>query len=280
MKILITGGDGQLGTALQDTLSKHALFPIDLPEIDITNKQSICKYVQDVNPDIVIHCAAYTDVDGCARNPSLAYKVNGMGTQNVALACQEVDSRLVHLSTNEIFAGNRFDGYEEWMPPNPINPYGHSKAAAETFVKAIVRRFYIVRTAWLYAPGGRNFIHAILDRARDTGQVSVVADEIGNPTYVRDLAEAIGRLINTGHFGIYHLVNEGTCSRWEFANEILKIAGLQDALNLPILSRQYKRASTPPLFGSLLNIAGRSIGITLRPWQEALNDFMTGHILD
>jgi dTDP-4-dehydrorhamnose reductase len=280
MKILITGSEGQLGTALQETLSNYALFPIDLPEVDITNRQSIGKYIQDVNPEIVIHCAAYTDVDGCARNPKLAYEVNGLGTQNVALACQETGSVLVHLSTNEIFAGNCFEGYEEWMSPDPINPYGHSKAAAETFVKALVPRFYIVRTAWLFAPGGRNFIHAILERARDTGQINVVADEIGNPTYVHDLSEAIGELINTGQFGIYHLVNEGTSSRWEFANEILNLAGLHDTLNLPILSRQYKRASMPPLYGSLLNIAGTSIGITLRPWQEALNDFMTNHILD
>jgi dTDP-4-dehydrorhamnose reductase len=280
MKILITGGDGQLGTALQQTLSEHALFPVDLPEVDITNRQFINDYILDVRPEIVIHCAAYTDVDGCARNPAFAYEVNALGTQNVALACQEAGSVLVHLSTNEIFAGNSFEGYEEWMPPDPINPYGHSKAAAETFVKALVPRFYIVRTAWLYAPGGRNFIHAILERARDTGQIKVVADEIGNPTYVRDLSEAIGKLINTGQFGIYHLVNEGPCSRWEFANEILNTAGLQDTLNQPMLSRQYKRASKPPLFGSLSNIAGTSIGITLRPWQDALNDFMTGHVLD
>ncbi len=279
MRILITGGDGQLGTALQQTLSDHTLYLVDLPDIDITKRQIISKYVQGVQPEIVIHCAAYTDVDGCARNPALAYEVNGLGTQNVALACQEAGSIMVHLSTNEIFAGNSFRGYEEWMAPDPINPYGHSKAAAEAFVKALVPRFYIVRTAWLYAPGGRNFIHAILERARNTGEVKVVADEIGNPTYVRDLSEAIGKLITTGQFGIYHLVNEGTCSRWEFANEILNIAGLTDTLNLPILSRQYKRASKPPLYSSLLNITGRSIGITLCPWQEALNRFMTDHIL-
>ena len=182
---------------------------------------------------------------------------------------------MVHVSTNEVFDGTYPDGYDEWMPPNPINHYGRSKTFAEFHVRSIMDRYYIVRTAWLYAPGGRNFIHAILDRARDHGQLEVVTDEIGNPTYVKDLAEAIGQLLSTGQYGIYHLVNQGACSRWQFANEILKLAGAAGLPNTPILSRDYQRPSTPPPYGILNNNVGAALGIKLRPWRDALAEYMS-----
>jgi dTDP-4-dehydrorhamnose reductase len=207
MRILITGGAGQLGTALQTELTQHELFPIDLPQVDITDREALFANVADTKPDLIIHCAAYTNVDGCAKDPALAYKVNGLGTQNVALACQQFGATMVHISTNEVFAGDNPAGYEEWMPLSAVNAYGRSKAAAEVHVKNILSKFYIVRPAWLYAPHGRNFIHAILDRARSTGQLRVVTDEIGNPTYAKDHAQAIGQLIETEQYGIYHFVN-------------------------------------------------------------------------
>jgi dTDP-4-dehydrorhamnose reductase len=279
MRILITGGKGQLGRALQGQLSDHDLVIVDLPEIDVTDRQVIEEEILGVRPELVIHCAAYTDVDGCAANPALAYQVNALGTQNTALACRAAGADMLHLSTNEVFAGNHPDGYEEWMSLNPINAYGRSKAAAEAFVRTIAPRYYIVRTAWLYTPGGRNFIHAILERAQKIGKIRVVADEIGNPTYAADLAQAIAQLIDLEQYGIYHFVNEGACSRWAFANEILALAGCEDVINDPILAREYKRASIPPPYGALLNKAGAAIGINLRPWQEALADFMGNHIL-
>ncbi len=274
MRIFITGGKGQLGTALQKVLVEHELTAVDLPECDITNRDELFTAVSNAKPDIVIHCAAYTNVNGCAENPTLAYQVNGLGSQNVALACLEYDAEMVHISTNEVFAGDRLDGYEEWMPLNPINPYGRSKAAAEVHVKNILNRFYIVRFSWLFAPGGNNFIHAILNRARQTGQVSVVTDEVGNPTYVNDLADAIGKLIKTRQYGIYHLTPAESCSRWAFANEILRLAGLDDVINMPILGKEFKRPSTPPPYAALHNIAAAAIGITLRPWQEALAEYI------
>jgi dTDP-4-dehydrorhamnose reductase len=274
MRILITGGLGQLGKALQHVLSDHELLIVDLPEADITDRRAIAREISDRQPQMVIHCAAYTDVDGCARNPELAYKVNALGTQNVAIACKLTGAEMIHISTNEIFHGDRPEGYEEWNSPDPINVYGRTKAMAESHVQNILESFYIVRTAWLYAPGGRNFIHAILDRARQTGQLRVVADEIGNPTYVNDLASAIHELISNGSYGIYHFVNEGACSRWAFAKEILRLSGLHGVSNTPILGRHYRRASTPPPYGALLNVTGASQGIRLRPWQEALSDYM------
>lgn len=274
MNILITGHRGQLGSALMTALADHNPTGIDLPEVDITDRHSLTALFHTVQPDIVIHCAAYTNVDGCAKDPALAYKVNGLGTQNVALACQQVGAALAHISTNEVFGGDNPNGYEEWMPLNPCNAYGRSKAHAEFYVRSLLPQHYIIRLAWLFAPGGRNFIHAILNRARQTGQLRVVTDEVGNPTYVHDLAAAIAQLIHTGQYGTYHFTNAGSCSRWEFANEILRQARLEHVTNTPILGSEFKRASTPPRWGVLHNIVGAAIGITLRPWQEALAEYI------
>lgn len=274
MRIFITGAHGQLGEAIQMQLSEHELFAADLPEIDITDRSLLVNSVMSFRPDVVIHCAAYTDVEGAARNPGLAYLINGLGTQNVALACLKAGADMVHISTNEVFAGDQPDGYEEWMPVSPINPYARSKTAAEFHVRSILSHFYIVRTAWLFAPKGHNFIHAILRAAREGGQLQVVADEIGNPTYAVDLAEALTRLITTGQYGTYHFVNEGHCSRLTFAREALRLSSLDHIPITPILSSQYARASSPPLMGALKNVAGAAIGIRLRPWQEALAEYL------
>ncbi len=140
MKILITGNKGQLGTALQGALAGHEVTGFDLPEVDITERDGLFTAVSAAKPDLIIHCAAYTNVDGCAKDPALAYKVNGLGTQNVALAALEFGAEMLHISTNEVFAGDRRDGYEEWMPLNPVNAYGRSKAAAEFHVRTILQR--------------------------------------------------------------------------------------------------------------------------------------------
>jgi dTDP-4-dehydrorhamnose reductase len=277
MRILITGGKGQLGTALQQTLIEHEVVALSREALDITEKEAVFTAVSTHAPHLIIHCAAYTNVDGCAQDPALAYQVNGLGTQNMALACQEFGLEMVHVSTNEVFGGDNLNGYEEWMPLNPGNGYGRSKAAGETQVRNLLQRYYIVRSAWIYAVNGRNFVHAILNRARSTGQLRVVTDEVGNPTYAHDLAAAITQLIGTQQYGIYHLMNSGHCSRWQFANEILRLAGLDNVTNTPILGKEFKRASTPPPYGVLHNLAGAAIGITLRPWQEALAEYMEEH---
>lgn len=274
MRIFITGARGQLGRALESALATHELTLTDLPELDITDRAALTDAVTGARAEVVIHCAAFTDVDGAARDPIPAYRINVLGTQNVALASRSAGAAMVHISTNEVFAGDNPAGYEEWMALAPVNPYGRTKAAAEVHVRALLERHYIVRTAWLFAPGGRNFVHAILKRAAEDGHVRVVADEIANPTYAPDLAAAIEKLIMTGQFGTYHFVNDGACSRWAFAKEILHQSGYQDTRVTPILSNAYARASRPPAFSALLNRNGAALGIALRPWQDALAAFL------
>jgi dTDP-4-dehydrorhamnose reductase len=273
MRIAITGHKGQLGRALQTVLGGEELLGIDLPEHDITDYPSLRGSICTFSPDLVIHTAALTDVERCAREPELALHVNGLGTHNVALACRECDAALLTVSTNEVFDGHKGAPYEEHEPRSPINAYARSKAAAERYTEMHLARFYIVRTAWLYAQGGNNFPVKIVAAAGKHDRLRVVCDEISSPTYAPDLAAAIAALIRSEHYGIYHLTNGGVCSRYEFAREILALAGLEDTLVEPITSDQWPRASTPPLHCVLHNLAGAAIGIRLRPWQEALRDY-------
>jgi len=274
MHIFITGYKGQLGQALYAALAEHTLAGCDLPELDITDREAIGAAIADFAPDVVIHGAAWTNVDGCARDPEKAYRVNALGTQNVALACAEADAAMVYISTNEVFDGEAHEPYREWDPPHPINPYGRSKAAGEWFVRHLLNRFYIVRTAWLYAPGGRNFPHRIIQLADERGALRVVTDEVSNPTYAPDLAQALVALIRTDAYGVYHLTNAGYCSRYDFAREILRISGRERVPVEPITLAEFQRASTPPRFAPLANTAGAALGINLRPWEEALAEFL------
>ncbi|MGD8244425.1 MAG: dTDP-4-dehydrorhamnose reductase [Anaerolineae bacterium] len=274
MRVFVTGCKGQLGRALNVALSGHTWAGCDLPETDITDRQAIRSAIHGFGPDVVIHTAAWTDVDGCAREPEKAYRVNALGTQNVALACGSCDAAMVTISTNEVFDGEADTPYLEWDPPHPINPYAQSKAGGEWFTRHLLRRFYIVRTAWLYAPGGRNFPHRITELADELGKLRVVTDEIGNPTFAPDLAAAVARLIETEAYGVYHLTNAGYASRFDFAREILRLSGREDVPVEPITLDMFERDSTPPRFAPLANTAAAALGIELRPWQEALASFL------
>ncbi len=274
MRIVITGHKGQLGRELWRTLEgEHDLLGIDLPEHDITDAAAVAHTVAAFRPDVVLHPAAMTDVDRCAHEPELALRVNGLGTQNLALACRKADAVLLTISTNEVFDGAKGAPYYEYEAPRPINAYARSKLAAEFYTRLHLHRFYIVRTAWLYAPGGVNFPAKIIAAADEHDRLQVVIDEIGNPTYAPDLAKAIVKLIQMEHYGIYHLTNSGLCSRYEFARAILARAGRDHVPVEPIVSEQWPRASTPPLHCALHNFAGAALGITLRHWREALEDY-------
>jgi dTDP-4-dehydrorhamnose reductase len=284
MRILITGHKGQLGRALQAALVRGAPGPcdectitgLDLPEVDITDPRATDRAVREAEPELVIHAAAMTDVDGCQRNPELAFRVNVLGTQNVALACDRAGAAMVHVSTNEVFDGRSGRAYYEWDRPSPLSIYAQSKAAAEVCIQALLRRFYIVRTAWLYARGGSNFVTKMIAAADKHGALRVVTDEVSAPTYAPDLAEAIAQLADTGHFGIYHFTNSGLCSRYEWARKILELSGRGQVPVEPITHEQWPRPAPPPLYCPIANLAGAALGITLRPWEEALADYFQG----
>ncbi len=275
MRIALTGASGQLGRALQRVLgATHELVLLNHDTLELSKPTAVETIVQ-THAELVLHSAAYTNVDGCARDPALAYLVNGVGTHYVALACQHLNVPMVYFSTNEVFAGNQRQPYLEYDPPAPINAYGRSKAAGEAAVRELLTRFYIVRVAWLFG-GERNFVRTVLRlaQANPQGEIRMVADEIGSPTYTDDVAEAVLKLIEMPFYGTYHLVNEGSCSRYELAQEILRRGGYPNVRLTPIMLCDYQRDSTPPPCSVLANIAGAALGLQLRSWQEALYDFM------
>src|SRR5260370_12538987 len=215
-----------------------------------------------------------TDVDGAARDPALAYRINGLGTQNVALAARQAGAAMLYIRSNEVFAGASRAPYTEFDTPNPLNAYARSKLAGEWFVTHLLQRFYVVRTAWLTAAGGRNFVHRILRLADERGRLQVVTDEVANPSFCEDLADALLKLLATEHYGLYHLTNAGYFSRYEFARQVLALSGRQQVPVEPITLADYPRASTPPPFAPMTNMAAAAPGITLRPWEEALAEFL------
>ena len=271
MRIVITGAHGQLGRSLRDVLVGHQILLVDLPEYDV-EQPGIIGTIEGYQPEVVIHAGALTDVDACELDPDSAYRVNALGTRNVAVACQRCGAPMVYISTDYVFDGTKGEPYLEFEEPNPINVYGRSKLAGELLVRDLLSRFYIVRTAWLYARGGNNFVAKILALAGERDELSVVTTEVGSPTYAPDLAEAIVRLIEYPLYGIYHLVNEGSCSRYEFASKILELAGKSRFPLHP--ARTYDRPTRVPANATLRNFcAATQLGIRLRRWEEALRSY-------
>ena len=273
MRVVITGHNGQLGRPLQEAFVSHELLLLDLPAHDITDP-AMSRAISAFGPDLVLHAAAYTDVDGCEGDPDKAFRVNAFGTQNVALGTRQAGAALLYVSTNEVFDGTRRDLYREWDLVNPVSVYARSKAAGEQIVRDLMDRFYIVRVAWLFGPGGANFVTKILAAVDRGGPLRVSADEFGNPTYAPDAAAAIERLVLTEHYGTYHLTNGGFCSRHEFASEIMRLAGRPELPITPILSAEWPRPSRPPLHAVLANANGAALGIALRPWRAALAEYV------
>lgn len=274
MRVLITGARGQLGSAIARLLPEQDLISYDLPDLDVTDHESTQRLVQAAGAQMVIHCAAFTDVDGCALDPRKAQLVNAVGTRNVARACADADATMVLISSNEVFDGTKREPYCEFDPPNPTSAYGESKLAAELHTQRLLTHFYIVRTSWIYAARGSNFIHRIQELADQQETLSVVTDELGVPTWSEDLAPAILELTKSEQYGLYHLVNSGHTSRYELARMVLDLTGREAVAINPIRIADYKRSSTPPSNGVLANVVGASIGIELRPWDQALREFL------
>jgi dTDP-4-dehydrorhamnose reductase len=287
MRVLITGGQGQLGRELQWAFSLQSEPPevlaTDLPELDVTDADAVERALDQAKADLVIHAGALTDTSLCEEDPALAMRVNAEGSLHVAQACRRARAALVYVSTNEVFDGARGEPYGESDEPHPINAYGRSKLEGERLVRETLPRHYVVRTSWLYAEGGNNFPAKILRAAEGrpasrTGrrELSVVTDEVATPTWARDLAPAIIRLAAHPAYGVYHLTNAGYCSRFQWAAEVLRLAGppLADVALRPITSADYAGGPPKPPFTALRNEAAARLGITMRPWREALGEYL------
>lgn len=280
MRILLTGAAGNLGTQLLLRLAgRHDVIGTDVVSeashiLDLTDYAATRALIRQISPEIVLHPAAWTDVNGCAREPQKALQVNGIATAHLAAITKQLGIPILYISSNEVFDGKLDRPYSEIDQPNPINAYGYSKWYGERAIAQVNPQHYIVRSAWLFAHGGGNFVHAILNAARAGKHLRVVTNEVANPTYTNDLAEAIAQLIETERFGSYHLVNEGAVSRWQFARAILDHAGYADTPIERISRHEWQRPSLPPEYTALANVAGSSIGIALRPWRDALRAFL------
>ncbi len=277
MKVLVTGARGQLGTDLVDVLIReNDVFGFSHQELDITKPHKVLKIVNEIKPDIVIHSAAYTDVDGCELNPEKAYRVNALGTKNVALACQESEIPLVYISTDYVFDGIKSQPYLESDVVNPINVYGKSKLEGEKFVQSLLKKFFIIRTSWLYGKRGRNFVKTILNLAQNQRELKIVNDQVGSPTYTLDLAQKISELIEFPYYGIYHITNQGFCSWFEFAREIIGGLSLKGIRIIPIESRELNRPARRPSYSVLENYSLKLKGLPLlRDWKSALKEFLS-----
>ena len=274
MRVLITGGQGQLGRAVQAALSGHEVSAPGHAELDITNAGQVQEAVRGSRPEVGIHVAAWTDTAGCEADPARALQVNGEGTRIVAEACARAGAAMLYVSTNEVYDGEKAEPYHEEDEPNPLNAYGRSKLEGERYVQTLLERHYVVRTSWLYGPGRVSFPEKIVQAARERGRLRLVTDEVASPTWTTDLASAIASVIQKPAWGVYHFTNHGHCSRLEWAAEILRLSGLEGVPVEPTTQQEFGAPYRKAAFSALANVRGARVGIELRPWQEALAEHL------
>lgn len=236
-KIIVTGCNGQLGRAINKELAgKYELVNTDvfqqegITPLDITNVDQVLKLAREVKPVAIVNCAAYTAVDKQESDVDLSYKINAIGPRNLAIAATETGAKLVHVSTDYVFEGNGTKPYIEFDKPNPVSVYGKTKLAGEEFVKQFAKDFFILRTAWLYGDG-KNFVKTMLSLSENHDEVSVVNDQLGTPTSTYELAKAIGYLLPTENYGIFHGTCEGSTNWADFTEEIFRLAGKSTKVN-------------------------------------------------
>jgi len=269
-----------------DVIRRSSLAISGFYKLDITKKQNVLAVIKNLNPDIVIHAAAWTDVDGCELDRKKAYKINSEGTKNVANACKAISAMLIYISTDFVFDGKRKNPYKEIDKSNPLSIYADSKLKGELAVKRIVKKHFILRTGWLYGKHGKNFVDTILKKVKGGEDLKVVDDQIGSPTYTKDLARAIRALLHRRGdmslttstprrwYGVYHISNSGSVSWCDYAKEIIKLSGLQTKV-APISSKELDRPSRRPKMSVLDNSKFiKFTGHKMRNWQEALKEYV------
>lgn len=276
MRILVTGGAGMLGSDLLKRLGQsHEAKGVDLVDMDILDEAGTRDLIVGIRPDWVIHCAAFTNVDGCEKEPEKAFSVNAEGARNVAMASRFAGARMLYVSTDYVYDGSKKVPYIETDPPAPLNTYGMSKLKGEHEVLAVAPGALIVRTSWLFGENGPNFVKAILGQIGKKKELEVVADQVGNPTYTPDLSEAIARLVERGAGGVYHVSNSGSCSWFEYAKKVLELAGATGMEVRPITTQELGRPALRPAYSVLSNEKYRLLtGHALRGWDEALSEYL------
>jgi dTDP-4-dehydrorhamnose reductase len=288
VKILVTGSAGLLGHDVWRLFEhKHDLMAlgrtqaawVDSPRFrscDLTNAALTYATITKENPELVVHCAAYNDVDGAESDPDAAFRGNSLATRNVALACQRFDTTLLSVSTDYVFDGDSASstGYREVDPCNPINTYGQSKRWAEIYIEQLLSKFFIVRTAWLFGPSRPTWVDKLLDTARQGGTFKAASDMVGSPTYTPDLAAGLLRLAESRHYGTYHLTNTGFCSRVELAEQVLALHRLDPKKSLQAVKlADLRLPAKRPHFSALDNLVWRLDGFPpMRSWQDALKE--------
>ncbi|MNS78566.1 dTDP-4-dehydrorhamnose reductase [compost metagenome] len=284
MRVFVTGAQGMLGQdlvpvlkAAGDTVIQSGMQPSEDPNfvhLDITDLEATKQAITSARPDVVINCAAYTNVDGAEADPDSAYRVNALGTWNLALACQEVGAAMLLVSTDYVFDGKKGSAYDEYDAPNPQSVYGRSKYAGEQHLQQVLKRFYIVRTAWLYGHHGKNFVETILKAAAERPELKVVNDQWGCPTWTRDLAEAINRIIRTGRYGIYHATGHGECTWMDFARKIVELGEMATPV-LPQTTAELNRPAPRPRYSVMSNASMRLANLPQLPdWQQSLMQYL------
>ena len=276
MRVLVTGVKGQLGYDVVNELEKrgHEAVGVDIQEMDITDSAQTEKVITEAGVEAVIHCAAYTAVDAAEDNAELCRRVNAYGTENVARVCGKLDLKMLYLSTDYVFDG---EGTRPWEPDDerhPLNVYGQTKYEGELAVEKYLKKFYIVRIAWVFGKNGKNFIRTMLNLAENHDTLTVVNDQIGSPTYTYDLAALLVDMIETDKYGFYHATNEGLCSWYEFACEIFRQAGKQVKV-IPVSSEEYPAKAKRPHNSRMNKDKLEANGFQRLPaWQDALGRYL------
>lgn len=275
-EILITGATGQLGSELRNLLDERnvAYDAFDSHGLDITDEETVMKKVEELQPKVIYHCAAYTAVDNAEDQYKAAnWQVNETGTQNIAQAAKKVGALLVYVSTDYVFDGTNPGEYKEDDPTNPKNEYGKAKLAGEEIVKQTLDNYYIVRTSWVFGKYGRNFVYTMLRLAKDHDRLTVVNDQFGRPTWTRTLAEFVTHLVDTkSPYGTYQLSNDDSCSWYEFAKEVLVDKDVEVA---PVTSEEYPQKAYRPRHSIMSLEKAKATGYEIPTWQEALKEFMS-----
>lgn len=276
MKVLVTGFNGQLGYDVVKQLEKRQIEcqGVDVADFDLTDIVGVSDYILQYQPTIVVHCAAFTAVDRSEDDKKLSYAVNVTGTENIAQICKIIDATMMYISTDYVFDGEGDQPFEIDSPKAPKGQYGLTKSLGEDKVRETLDKYFIVRTAWVFGFNGNNFVKTMIRLGQEKSELTVVADQYGSPTYTYDLAILLCDMIMTKKFGIYHATNEGYCSWFDFACQIMIDAGLKTSVK-PVTSDQYPTKAVRPKNSRLSKTSIDHAGFNRLPsWQDALQRYL------